>query len=130
LTATKFEMKARPTNADLQAQTYELHECLHQTGKAVDELGEQLGEAVGRVDDLGVLLTAVAHALHVEIPSREALAAGKLPRIRSRLGSMRPWQAVVAVVPAVVAGLTAYKFLEPAVAAFFVALHHALLAAR
>lgn len=121
MAATKFQMKAKPTNADLQAQAFELHGCLHATGEKVDD-------ALNKVDDLGVIVTALAQALHVEIPSKKALEEGHLPRIRSRLGSVRPWQAAAVFVPLLVGAQGIYRVLEPAVIAFFSALHHALLA--
>lgn len=121
MTATKFAMKAKPTNADLQAQAFELHECLHQTAAKVDG-------AVEKVDDLGVVITALAQALHVEIPNAAARAQGATPRIRGRLGSMKPWHAIAVLAPTIVAAPGVYKLLEPPAIAFFVSLHRALLA--
>jgi len=123
MTATRFTMKAKPTNSDLQALAFEQHECLHATGDKVDD-------ALVKIDDLGVIVTAMAHALHVEIPSKAAMAEGKLPRIKGRLGSVRPWQAAAVGIPILVGVQGLYKVIEPAAAAFFIALHHALMSAH
>lgn len=109
LTVSQLKLKAKPTNADLQLQNAELHGCVHANDAR---------------------LSALARALGVDLPTREQLEQGIQPKVRGRLGSIRPWKAVAAAVPVIVAAMTAYHILEPAVVAFGAALHHALMAVR
>lgn len=106
MTATRFKLKTHPTNKDLQDQQAEMHDCLHNVGYRVDML---------------------ARALGVQLPTTEEMERGVQPIVRARVGSVRPWHAVVAIVPAIVGSLGIYRVAEPAVIAFFVALRHALL---
>lgn len=106
MTVSRFKAKANPTNKDLQDQQAEMHDCLHNVGFRVDML---------------------ARALGVQLPSPEEMERGVQPIVRARMGSMKPWHVVIAVVPAIVGSLGIYRVAEPAVIAFFVALRHALL---
>lgn len=106
MTATRFKPRTNPTNKDLQDQQAEMHDCLHNVGFRVDML---------------------ARALGVQLPTPEEMDRGVQPIVRARVGSMKPWHVIAAVVPAIVGSLGVYRVLEPAVIAFFAALRHALL---
>lgn len=109
MTVARFKLKANPTNKDLQDQQAEMHDCLHNVGFRVDML---------------------ARALGVQLPTPDEMARGVEPIVRARMGSMKPWHVVAAVVPAIVGSLGIYRVVEPAVIAFFTVLHHAILTAH
>lgn len=134
MTATKFVPKAAPTNLDLQDQNLELHGCIEQTNLKIDTTNKKaastngkLDRTIRKVDDLGTIVTSMAQALHVEVPSPAAMAMGVKPRIRGRMGSVKPWQFWSLAIPALVGAPGIYKIIEPVFIAAFLALHHALL---
>jgi hypothetical protein len=114
MAATRFVKKTNPTNADLQHQIAETHECLHN----VDE----------KVDRQSLQVAMLASAMGIKLPTDEELEAGAEPRkVTRRVGGLHPAQAAAILVPAVASGVGLYKFLEPAFIAFFVTLHHSLM---
>lgn len=114
MTATKLVKKARPTNVDLQNQVAEVHECLENVGKTVNLQGRQL--------------VAIADAMGVRLPTEEELAqGGAAKRIGRRVGGLSTWQAAGGLAAVITCALAAYKVIEPALVAGFLALHHALM---
>jgi hypothetical protein len=153
MTASATPPKLRPTNADLQDQIAEAHDCIHNVGERVDELAkvvEQDRNASKRRDEkLDARLEAIEKATKDKTVVLDALSgqmgatdarvellvkffglrtpqAGEEPRRRVTLGSLEWWQAVLGICGSVIAALGAWKYLFPAL----VALHHALLAAH
>lgn len=121
MTVSKLERKGRPTNLDLQEQVAEVHECLENVGKQVDAQGQKLATHSQH-------LVAIADAMGVRLPTEDELARGEpVKRISRRLGGLPTWHAAAIAIGAIAAGMTIYKVLEPAVVAFGLALHHALM---
>ncbi|HEY2662180.1 MAG TPA: hypothetical protein VGI79_20850 [Caulobacteraceae bacterium] len=111
---TQFAPKANPTNKDLQGQVEQLHDCLHQVG--------------AKVETQAVQMAVLAHAMGVQLPTRDEIAAGMVPRkVSRRLGGLAPWQALCAGVAAMSGAQALYKIMEPAVVAAAIAMHQALM---
>ena len=114
MAVTKFMPKVKPTNRDLQDQTREVHQCLHQVDDKV-KLALRQNAAISQA--LGIPLPTDAE-IEFDVP---------LPKVSRRVGGLKIWQAICGGGAAIVAGMSTYKVIEPAVIAFAVTLHKGLM---
>jgi hypothetical protein len=117
MAASKLDPRSLTTVKAVGGAVVEVHDCLH----VVDQ----------KIDVVKVQVAMLAAANGISLPTEEEMRSGAAPRkVRRRLGGMNPYKAAAVLMPAVAGGVGLYKVIEPAVIAFFTALHHALMTAH
>jgi hypothetical protein len=122
-----LEVKARPTNNDLQGQIVEVHECLNMVGDQVGKHGDQLKMQ-------GLQIALICRAMGISIPEGYLIEPPleHLPVLEKSVGrrvaGLKPWQAGFGLGGVIMGALSLYKVFEPALVSFALTLHHQLMA--
>ncbi len=128
MAATRFDPKDLTTISKLGAALGEVHDCVHAVDQKIIGVDSKVEDVKTDIRILKVQLAMIAAAQGIAVPSERELDDDALPRkIGRKVTSLTPWQASLMIVPAVMSGVGGYHLLEPAVIAFFSALHNALM---
>lgn len=121
---TGLDKKVRPTNADLQDQVAEVHDCLHQLARTVntDRRDSKSRDTAieGRLNAIDIRQARQEASLDLLVKFFRLDKGEPSPGIFT----MKWWQAAIGIVCSVLGAMGAWKYLWPAL----VALHHAILA--
>lgn len=134
-------MKANPSNRDLQEQAAEMHQCLEETRGQIDVMIQTIdtdrADSRRRDEDLDAKLHEIQQSvfkllafLGAPRPDAYQTPVYARPKAKKTLAGWDRRAAIATVFVAVVAGVSAYKVIAPAVWAGLVAANHALMTSR
>lgn len=132
MVVSKLITSKRPTNRELAEHINQMHGCLDLVDQKLDGRIEQADkDRLERRDHEQMTDTRmgrVESALGIKLPSEAQMSAGEAPSpAKRKLAGLEPWKMYLGLFGAAASAAGFYRYLFPAVEAFVMALHHALM---